>query len=249
MARQIGLIKLKGTLDNVNFYKSKDGNMARMKTSVDGSRIASDPAFVRTRENNSEFGNSATAGKLLRDSIRTMMQKASDGRVTSRLTKVMSQIKNLDVTSLRGERNVGIGIADPAAKALLKGFNFNNRAILGSVLFKSFTVAPATGEIEILNLIPINDLTIPQGTTHVSFKGAWAKIDFGAGTASVEESNVVNLPVDGTQTTVTLTPAAAPAGAGTDIYFLTLEFFQEVNGVQYSLKNGAYNVLNVVEVQ
>lgn len=249
MARQIGLIKLKGTLDNVNFYKSKDGNMARMKTSVDGARIASDPAFVRTRENNSEFGNSATAGKLLRDSIRTMMQKASDGRVTSRLTKVMSQIKNLDVTSLRGERNVGIGIADPAAKALLKGFNFNNRAILGSVLFKSFTVAPATGEIEILNLIPINDLTIPQGTTHVSFKGAWAKIDFGAGTASVEESNVVNLPVDGTQTTVTLTPAAAPAGAGTDIYFLTLEFFQEVNGVQYSLKNGAYNVLNVVEVQ
>lgn len=249
MARQIGLIKLKGTLDNVNFYKSKDGNMARMKTSVDGSRIASDPAFVRTRENNSEFGNSATAGKLLRDSIRTMMQKASDGRVTSRLTKVMSQIKNLDVTSLRGERNVGIGIADPAAKALLKGFNFNNRAILGSVLFKSFTVAPATGEIEILNLIPINDLTIPQGTTHVSFKGAWAKIDFVAGTASVEESNVVNLPVDGTQTTVTLTPAAAPAGAGTDIYFLTLEFFQEVNGVQYSLKNGAYNVLNIVEVQ
>lgn len=249
MARQIGLIKLKGTLDNVNFYKSKDGNMARMKTSVDGARIASDPAFVRTRENNSEFGNSATAGKLLRDSIRTMMQKASDGRVTSRLTKVMSQIKNLDVTSLRGERNVGIGIADPAAKALLKGFNFNNRAILGSVLFKSFTVAPATGEIEILNLIPINDLTIPQGTTHVSFKGAWAKIDFVAGTASVEESNVVNLPVDGTQTTVTLTPAAAPAGAGTDIYFLTLEFFQEVNGVQYSLKNGAYNVLNVVEVQ
>lgn len=249
MARQIGLIKLKGTLDNVNFYKSKDGNMARMKTSVDGSRIASDPAFVRTRENNSEFGNSATAGKLLRDSIRTMMQKASDGRVTSRLTKVMSQIKNLDMTSLRGERNVGIGIADPAAKALLKGFNFNNRAILGSVLFKSFTVAPATGEIEILNLIPINDLTIPQGTTHVSFKGAWAKIDFVAGTASVEESNVVNLPVDGTQTTVTLTPSAAPAGAGTDIYFLTLEFFQEVNGVQYSLKNGAYNVLNVVEVQ
>lgn len=249
MARQIGLIKLKGTLDNVNFYKSKDGNMARMKTSVDGARIASDPAFVRTRENNSEFGNSATAGKLLRDSIRTMMQKASDGRVTSRLTKVMSQIKNLDVTSLRGERNVGIGIADPAAKALLKGFNFNNRAILGSVLFKSFTVAPATGEIEILDLIPINDLTIPQGTTHVSFKGAWAKIDFVAGTASVEESNVVNLPVDGTQTTVTLTPAAAPAGAGTDIYFLTLEFFQEVNGAQYSLKNGAYNVLNIVEVQ
>jgi hypothetical protein len=40
MARQSGLIKLKGTLDNVNFYKTKDGNLARMKTSVDATRIA-----------------------------------------------------------------------------------------------------------------------------------------------------------------------------------------------------------------
>jgi hypothetical protein len=52
MARQTGLIKIKGTLDNVNFYKSKDGDLARMKTSVDGTRIANDPAFERTRENN-----------------------------------------------------------------------------------------------------------------------------------------------------------------------------------------------------
>jgi len=27
-----------------------------------------------------------------------------------------------------------------------------------------------------------------------------------------------------------------------------VEFFQEINGVQYPLKNGAYNVLNIVEV-
>lgn len=46
MARQNGLIKIKGTLDNVSFYKTKDGDLARMKTSVDGKRIANDPAFV-----------------------------------------------------------------------------------------------------------------------------------------------------------------------------------------------------------
>ena len=45
MARQNGLIKIKGTLDNVTFYKSIDGDMARMKTSVDAARIANDPAF------------------------------------------------------------------------------------------------------------------------------------------------------------------------------------------------------------
>src|SRR5690606_37348938 len=98
MARQTGLIKLKGTLDNVSFYKTKDGNLARMKTSVDAKRIANDPAFERTRENGAEFGSSASSGKVLRDAIRPMMQNASDNRVVSRLTKIMTQIKNLDPT-------------------------------------------------------------------------------------------------------------------------------------------------------
>jgi hypothetical protein len=59
MARQSCLIKIKGTLDNVNFYKTKDGDLAKMKTSLDGDRIANDPTFIRTLEKNSEFGSSA----------------------------------------------------------------------------------------------------------------------------------------------------------------------------------------------
>jgi hypothetical protein len=249
MARQSGLIKIKGTLDNVSFYKTKDGDLARMKTSLDGKRIANDPAFVRTRENNSEFGSSAAAGKLLRDSIRTMMQNASDGKVTSRLTKLMTQIKNEDATSARGARNVGVGILTPEGKALLKGFNFNIKAILGSILFNPFAVNVATGEITMPNLVPINDVNSTPGATHITLRGAWAKIDFATGETSVEETNAVNLPLDATSTNVALTPGAAPVGAGTDVYLLMIEFFQEVNGNQYSLKNGAYNALSIVEIQ
>src|SRR5690606_8958970 len=103
------------------------GFLAREKGGVETSRIKNDPAFARTRENGAEFGASASSGKLLRDSIRTMMQNASDSKVVARLTKLMTQIKNLDGTSARGERNVGVGIAVPQAKALLKGFNFNDK--------------------------------------------------------------------------------------------------------------------------
>lgn len=249
MARQSGLIKIKGTLDNVSFYKSKDGDLARMKTSLDGKRIASDPAFVRTRENNSEFGSSAGSGKLLRDAIRTMMQNASDGRVTARLTKLMTQIKNLDGTSARGARNVGVGIQTPEAKALLKGFNFNIKAILGSIVFNPFDVDVATGVITLDDLVPINDVSATPGATHITLRGAWAKVDFATGESSVEETNAVNLPIDAASTNVVLTPAAAPVGPGTDVYLLMIEFFQEVNGNQYSLKNGAFNALSIVEVQ
>ena len=55
MARQKGIIKLKGTIGDITFYKTQDGHLAREKGGIDASRIASDPAFQRTRENGSEF--------------------------------------------------------------------------------------------------------------------------------------------------------------------------------------------------
>lgn len=247
MARQSGLIKIKGTLDNVSFYKTKDGHLARMKTSVDADRIATDPAFERTRENNKEFGSSASAGKLMRDALRPMALNAADGRVVSRLTKVMTAIKNLDATSARGERNVGEGITDPNAILKLKGFEFNKEALLSAILYKPMTVNTGTGEIEIVDLIPQMDVVWPQGATHVQFTAGFASVDFVNGDKDLQQSASVNLPIDGTQTTVTLTPVAAPSVSGTNLYLLKIEFFQEVNGVQYTLKNGAYNALRVVE--
>jgi hypothetical protein len=248
MARQKGIIKLKGKIGDLSFYKTQDGHLAREKGGVDASRIANDPAFVRTRENGAEFGSSATSGKLLRDALRPMLMTASDNRVTSRLTKLMTDIKNLDTTNTRGERTVATAIVTPQAMALLKGFNFNNRANLGSVLFKPFVVDAATGVITINGLAPINDIAFPSGATHMSIKGSWAKVDFANNVFNVQLSNVVNIPIDATANNIVLTPGAAPAGAGTNLYLLHVEFFQELNGVQYSLKNGAYNALSIVEV-
>jgi hypothetical protein len=248
MARQSGLIKLKGTLDNVNFYKTKDGNLARMKTSVDAKRIANDPAFERTRENGKEFGSSAASGKLLRDAVRPMSMNASDGRVTARMTKVMTVIKNLDAVNDRGKRVVSQGIQDPEGVAALKGFDFNKEALLGSILYKPFTVDPGTGEIVISNLVPQMDISWPQGATHIQLSCGFVGVDFDTNEKDLQISQMVNLPIDPTATTVTLTPAGAPAVATTKLFLLKIEFFQEVNGNQYTLKNGAYNALKVVEV-
>ncbi|MCW3072905.1 MAG: hypothetical protein JWO44_2795 [Bacteroidetes bacterium] len=249
MARQKGIIKLKGTIGDISFYKSQDGHLAREKGGVDASRIANDPAFVRTRENGAEFGASAASGKLVRDAFRSLMMSAADGRVTSRLTKVMSQIKNFDGVSVRGKRVVQVGIGTPSGKAALQGFNFNKRAILGSLLFKPYAITSGTGVITINGLVPMNDIAYPAGATHVSIKNAFADVDFGGGLYDVQISNTVNLPINGTSTNVILTPPAVPSGAGIKLNLLMVEFFQEVNGHQYSLKNGAYNALCVVEVQ
>jgi hypothetical protein len=248
MARQKGIIKLKGKIGDLSFYKTQDGHLAREKGGVDASRIANDPAFIRTRENGAEFGSSASSGKLVRNTLRPLLMTASDNRVTSRLTKLMTDIKNLDATSVRGKRTVGVAIALAPAKALLKGFNFNDKAILGSILFKPFVVNTATGVITINGLIPETDIVFPVGATHISFKGAWAKVDFTNNVTDVKYSNVVNLALNAVSSNVVLTPTAAAIGTGTNLFVLQIEFFQMVNTVQYSMKNGAYNSLSIVEV-
>ena len=106
MARQKGIIKLKGTIGDITFYKTMDGHLARGKGGIEASRIQNDPNFQRTRENNSEFGRAGAAGKLLRTAFRTMLQTATDTRMVSRLTKDMVAVVKADATSIRGQRNV-----------------------------------------------------------------------------------------------------------------------------------------------
>ena len=175
------------------------------------------------------------------------MMNASDNRVTSRITQVMTDIKNLDATSVRGKRTVGVGVGVATGRALLKGLNFNNSAILGAVLYKPYAVNTTTGVITITGLVPLTDVVYPAGATHLSITGAMGNINFATGVFDVKLTNVQNIAISATSTAVTLTPTALPAGTGTKVFILKIEFFQLMNGVQYSLKNGAYNLLAIIE--
>lgn len=248
MAKLRSLIKIEGTLDDLTFYKGKEGYLVKTKSGVSANRIKNDPAFARTRENGSEFGKSASSGKILRRAILPLMEDAKDSQVTARLTKVMTQIKNLDTTSPRGQRVVEVGITTPSGQQTLKGFNFNNRAILSTVLLSDVGLDTATGEITLTDFIPAQNLSVPVGATHVSLTSGFLNLDFATGDKDLQLSPVFNLPIDNTTTTVTLTPAAVPTGTGTQGYFLKVAFYQEVNGIQYPLNNGAYNALEIMEV-
>ena len=248
MAQQKSIFKLKGTIGGVSFYKSKDGYLAREKGGVDASRIANDPGFARTRENGTEFAHSATAGKLLRDAVRVLGKDASDGRISSRLTQVMTQIKNLDSVNARGERSVAEGINTDEGKAILRGFNFNINAELGSVLSNPYQVNADTGEITIPALTPNQDVNIPDGATHIIFKSGFASVNFATGESDFTVSEPIRLATDVTAQSLSLKPANVPAVEGTHFILLAIDFVQSVNNTDYSLNNNAFNVLTIVEV-
>ena len=134
MAKQTGFMPIEGTIGNLTFFKSKDGYMVKTKGGVTGSRIKTDSAFQRTRENNAEFGRAGSSGKLLRTAFRTTITAAQDSRMISRLTANMLKVVQADEVSERGSRNVIDGEA-----ALLSGFDFNSNAKLTATVFAAYT--------------------------------------------------------------------------------------------------------------
>lgn len=248
MGKLTGIIKLKGTFDGLTFYKTADGYLVKTKSGVSKNRIMNDPAFVRTRENLSEFSLSVKAGKAIRQSISPLLHRAKDSKLSSRMLQLMNTIKNFDGTSVRGERLVRLGLDSVEGKMLLKGFDFNLHAPLSSVLHAPYSVAVVTGVLSIPDLSPQEQLGIPEGATHVSFSTAYVDLNFETGVFDSRYSPAVILPLDNTLSTILLTPEAVPTGTGTRFISLLVAFFQEVNGVQYSLRNGMFNALNVVEV-
>ena len=248
MGKLAGIIKLEGTLDGLTFYKSADGYLVRTKGGVSKTKIMNDPAFARTRENLSEFGANAKSGKALRNSIGPLLNRAKDPKLSSRMLQMMNDIKNFDHSSARGQRSVSLGIGSAEGKQLLKGFDFNVRAALQTILRVPYVLEPETGTVSISNFVAQEQLGFPESATHVSLRSAFVNLDFETGIFDSSYSPITNMVFNNSVSEVSLTPALVPAGTGTQLYFLLIEFYQEVNGVQYSLRSGTYNVLNLIEV-
>jgi hypothetical protein len=163
MARQIGIIKIKGSIGDLSFMKTQDGHLVRIKGGIDGNRLRHDPAFARTRENGSEFGLATKAGKLIRNSLQQFVQQSADNRITSRLVQLLMQIRQYDTVSVRGARSVAVGIQDPSAQALLTGFNFNLRSTMAMVLQGEPVVDISTGTVQLTDFVPVQTLHAPPG--------------------------------------------------------------------------------------
>ena len=239
MAKQKGIIKLDGTIGGITFYKStQDGYLAREKGGVSADKIANDPAFQRTRENGEEFGRAGKAGKLLRNAIRAMLQNAADSRMVSRLTQKMVEVIQEDITNPRGQRNVIDGEAE-----LLEGFEFNISGKLGTTLYAPFigTIDRVAGTLtaDIPAFVPINMLAAPGGSTHFKIVSAGAEVDFENETFVMDSQATAILPWDATATAIINLANAVTANSTHPLFLaLGIEFYQQVNGQMYALKNG-----------
>ncbi len=248
MAKQKGVLPIQGTIGNLTFFKSKDGYMVKNKSSISAERIATDPAFERTRENNYEFSRAGKGAKVVRVALRNSISKTKDGRMVSRLTTQMLLVVQADVTSDRGQRNVIDG-----ESGLLQGFEFNGNAKLSSTLFMPFAVAfdrkDGAAVISVPEFNPLSMVVAPAGSTHFQLFAGIASVDFEKETFDAGSALSGELPYNNSLTkAITLTASVPADSTHPVIIVLGIEFMQQVNGKFYSLKNGAFNACSIVKV-
>lgn len=248
MAQQDGIIPIKGTIDKLSFYKSKDGYMARKKTSLTAQKMATDPKFARTRETMQEFATAGAAGKLLRTALRPLSENASDHRHVSRLVKQMVAVIQADKTSARGKRNVIDGEAE-----LLTGFEFNINGKLSATFFAPYeaTIDRATGQLQVKvpPFVPQSMVSAPAGATHFQVHIAALEVDFVNGKFVVDIKRTDHLGWGVTESSELTLAATVPVNSTHPLFLaMAVSFSIETNGVQYALKSGAFNALAIVKV-
>lgn len=248
MAQQKGFLPVKGRMGNLSYYKTKDGFLIKDKGGIDKNRIASDPAFQRTRENGAEFGRAGKAGKLLRNAVKSLSQKSSDSRSVGRLTGQMMKVVKSDLVSRRGERNVVEGNIE-----LIQGFQFNSKAILDTTFLAPYTAAidRVTGNlsVDIAAFVPEKAVRRPEGATHFQVNSAGTEIDFEGNVYVSSYSSSAQMPWDNVATAPISFENAVTANSTMPLFLLLgIEFFQEVNGERYSLRNGGFNSLAIIMV-
>lgn len=251
MAKQESLIKLRGKLGDLSFYKGRDGGyQARMKGGVDANRIQTDPNFQRTRENMAEFGRAVKTAKRLRQQLNNLMLLYADRTAGNRLTSLVHRIQKADDTSPRGQRTFSQENSE-----LLRGFEFNSAIQVGGLFAADLPVSydrdTGIATLDIPSFNPQNTVTLLQGATHIQFLLAAAELDLNlegnfAPRPEVAYSSFV--PLIGLQPgeTLSVTLNADPAHA---VYLMVgIGVFQEVNGQHYPLKNGPFNALSILDV-
>lgn len=246
MAKQRGLIKMEGLIDELSFYKWKGKYVVRRKGGASRDRIKNDPAFARTRENNMEFAWASGAAKLIRMSLNEIMGHDKWFLLHGRLTQMMLTVLRSNTTSDRGKRCFSNG--DLSA---LQGFNFNAEADFNAIFYPKYTVSTnlesgiITATVEAF--VPMLEVNSPEDATHIQLTLAGVEMDFKANEyrTNIERSHFIAMENE-RQEMIKITVTIPDNGGKIRLGVLALGFYQEVNGKMYVLKNMKYKALKII---
>lgn len=238
MAKQTGVIRLKGTIGDINFYRTTTGgDLAREAGGgFNGEDIKKKATMVRTRENASEFGHCSKIKKTFRISLAPFLCIRKDGTLHGRMMTLFTKLKALDRVNTRGNRRVGKGLETPLGLHLLRNFVFTPSCNVIDVLSASLDFDFNSRSLSVTNF-DIKAVRFPAGATHMAI--TLGLLHFNFDTLAYLLKNSVPLYMDKNYSLTSFDMYTdLPNIDGAALAVLGIKFYQEVQGTYY-LFNGA----------
>lgn len=228
MAKIIAPFEIIGTLDDINFYKSQDGNIARLKgnTGVTSKEFKNNPIFDRIRNQATEFGQCSKRSVHFRQLASRFNHLAKDGSFAGRVNKLLFEILEEDTTQPQGKRTLTEGLKTEEGKKALWGFESNKLRPLRKVLLIQETWNQENQTLTISDFIAAEQLDWPQEATHVHLAIATANWDFENHLFDSCYSNEIILNKESEKQTLTLT-TETPKGNHLLLSFLFIGFAKQ----------------------
>ena len=244
MAKVKGIIKLKGTIGEINFYERKGVALSRKAGGgFNGKAIRTKESMVRVRENGSEFKGCMQSVQFFKMGLQPFLRSFKDGSLHERLVSLFTKLKDLDFVSARGSRTVFGGLQSAAGQGLLKNYVLTSGSRLEDVLHQKAVFDWTTG-------FSIPDfegkrVSFPGGATHLALQIGYLSLDFETRTSSFSSSDTVYIG-SAEVGTIAIPAPALVAAEGLKVGVVLVQFVQELNGIFYPLKNENSVVMEVV---
>ncbi|WP_300687308.1 hypothetical protein [Chryseobacterium sp.] len=124
MATYESIIKITGAVGDLVFYDLNGKKVVRKKSGFNKTAFKKNPSYEKVRQNSSEFGHCSKTGKAIRNSLNVYIKTAGDPLLYQKFAKLMTEVKDLDMTSERGKRTVENGLKTEEGQKLLREFQF-----------------------------------------------------------------------------------------------------------------------------
>lgn len=236
MPKQKGILQLQGALGDLSFYHTKWGWLVRRKGGASKERIATQPAFQRTRENNSEFAHAVAMASRLRQAFMPLVGKAVDKQLMSRLVQALLGVLHNDSGNERGARKVA-----ESRLSLLRGFALHAGPALEAVLRVPVEArmdhSIGKAWVALPSFIPEQAIAAPRAATHYRMGLGAAIISPEKGGSLMQQVHSEILPLDGVATLPSILETTVSQGEGEMLFVvLQLELLQALNGSFYPLQ-------------
>ncbi len=237
MARQKGLLKITGTLGDVNFYISNGVGYARKSGGgFNGDVIKTKDSMVRVRENANEFGHCSRVKKQFRLALFPFLKDLKGKAFHTRLMQLFLELKALDAMSERGQRRVAMGLQSAKGRRLLGQFEFTPDSSLLNAVYGKASFDWANQTLQVSGFNP-SGYKAPTSATHIGVILGVLDFDFETLESGFEVSPTYLLAIEDGLSTFQLTPKTIIPPAQVGIAILGVRYYEVIEDDIYGLES------------